>query len=101
MPTRIVPNDFFGAYAACSAPTREICLAGTGGRRTGALLATVTLLAGSGTLAMRGWRGVLRGGLRGGRFPLGRVFCSDTGGRLFLVSGLTHRPGGGCFVSAL
>src|SRR5260370_4171793 len=61
-------------------------------RQTADLLATVTLLAGDGSLAMRGRRGVLRRGLRGGRFPLGRVFGSDTGGRMFVVCVLTHTP---------
>ena len=65
---------------------------------TNALLAPVTLLAGGRALAMRGRGGTLRVGLRGRRFPPGRLdFC----GGVLLMSGVAHRGSSGSLVSAL
>src|SRR5437588_12728221 len=73
-----------------------------GSRRPGALLASVTLLAGGSTLAMRVRDSVLRAGLGRRRFrfgsTLGRLdFC----GRVLLVSGVAHRRRGVSLVSTL
>src|SRR6266849_9884406 len=65
------------------------------------LLAPVALLGGGSALAMRCVSRLLRRRLRGGRLPLGSVFCFDSCGGVLLVSGVAHGRSGVCFVGAL